>query len=203
MSLSSDIWKWRYEADGVFTVGSIKYILSSVGRSSPENVFEWNSWVPKKVCIVAWRAEMERLPTKSALARRNVPVPDQLCVLCGDYVESCDHVFVSCHFAQTVWQNLAAWLKMQPVIAFGIKDLLTLHASISGSRKRKVVHAIALVAFWCVWKLRNDIVFRQAAPNITRTLDEIKSMAFLWIKSRAKLNTLTWEDWSRFNLGVM
>ncbi|KAJ0480923.1 putative reverse transcriptase zinc-binding domain-containing protein [Helianthus annuus] len=200
MSTASDKWKWRFEVDGVFSVASIKNILCSAGRVRPENVFEWNNWVPKKVCIVAWRVEMERLPTKSALARRNVPIPNQSCVFCGVYVESCDHVFVSCHFAQMVWQNLAGWLRMQPIIAFGIQDLLTLHGSSSGSRRKKAILAIILVAFWCIWKTRNEIVFRQVVPNFARTLDEIKSMAFLWIKNRSKANSSTWEEWSRFNL---
>ncbi|XP_022024524.1 uncharacterized protein LOC110924846 [Helianthus annuus] len=203
MSIGSDNWKWRYEVDGAFSVSSIKTILCSTGRVRPENVFEWNNWVPKKVCIVAWRAEMERLPTKSALARRNVPVPNQSRVFCGEYVESCDHIFVSCHFAQMVWQNVARWLRIQSIIAFGIQDLLTLHGLSSGSRRKKVIHAIVLVVLWCIWKTRNDIVFRNVVPNYARTLDEIKSMAFLWIKNRSKANSLSWEEWSHFNLGGM
>ncbi|KAJ0503263.1 putative RNA-directed DNA polymerase [Helianthus annuus] len=201
LSAAADYWKWRYEDAGVFSVAGIKKLLSSAGRGSPGDAFEWNNWVPKKVSIVAWRAEMERLPTKCALARRNVPVQDQMCVFCGEYGESSDHVFVSCHFAQMVWLNLAGWFKLQPVITFGIKDLLILHDLSSGLRKKKAIHAVVLVAFWCIWKLRNEIVFRQAAPNLIRTLDEIKSVAYLWIKNRAKAPTLTWEDWSRFNLG--
>ncbi|KAJ0510483.1 putative reverse transcriptase zinc-binding domain-containing protein [Helianthus annuus] len=203
VSLAPDGWKWKYETNGYFSVASIKKVLSSVGRTRIDSVFEWNNWVPKKVGIVAWRAEMERLPTKSALARRNVPVSNRVCALCGEYDETSDHVFVSCHYSQMVWQNLAPWCRIQPVIAFGIKDLLSLHASSSGPKRRKAIHAIILVAFWSIWKMRNDVVFRQAVPNSTRTLDEIKSMAFLWVKNRSKAASLTWEDWSRFNLVAM
>ncbi|XP_022020337.1 uncharacterized protein LOC110920432 [Helianthus annuus] len=146
---------------------------------------------------------MERLPTKCALARRNVPVPNLMCVLCGDYEESCDHLFVSCHFAQSAWQNLADWCRIPPIIAFGMKDLLTIHGSNPGSRRKKVIHVVILVAFWSIWKIRNDVVYRHAVPNFTRTLDEIKPMAYLWIKNQSKVAALTWEDWSRFNLGVM
>ncbi|XP_022024071.1 uncharacterized protein LOC110924362 [Helianthus annuus] len=147
---------------------------------------------------------MERLPTKCALARRNVPVQNQLCVLCGDYEETSEHVFVSCQFAQTIWQNLAGWCMIPPVIAFGIGDLLTLHESSSGSRKiRKVIHALVLVTFWSIWKARNEVVFRQVKANTTRSLDEIKSVTYLWVKSRAKVAALSWEDWSRFSLGVL
>ncbi|XP_021980702.1 uncharacterized protein LOC110876851 [Helianthus annuus] len=203
-SVGSDIWKWRHEKDGKFSVSSVKKLLSSVNRVRPEQIFEWNNWVPKKIGIVAWRAEMERLPTKWALARRNIPVQNQFCVFCGDYEETCDHVFVSCHFAQTIWQNLAAWCMIPPIIAFGINDLLTLHVSSSASRKkRKVIHALVLVTFWSIWKSRNEVVFRQLIPNTTRNLDEIKSMTFLWVKSRSKVASLSWEEWSHFNLSTL
>ncbi|XP_021995933.1 uncharacterized protein LOC110893121 [Helianthus annuus] len=202
-SMAPDSWIWQHEANGSFSVASIKRVLGSVGRTRTDKVFEWNSWVPKKIGIVAWRAEMERLPTKCALARRNVAVPDRWCVLCGEYEETCDHLFVSCHYSQSIWQNLASWCRLQPIIAFGMNDLLTLHASSLGPRKRKTIQAIVLVAFWSIWKVRNEVVFRQAVPNFTRTLDEIKSMAYLWIKNRSKAVSLTWEDWSRFNLTSM
>ncbi|KAJ0471319.1 putative RNA-directed DNA polymerase [Helianthus annuus] len=200
LSTVPDGWRWKLESNGSFSVASIKRVLSSAGRIRPDHVFEWNSWVPKKAGIVAWRANMERLPTRCALARRSVPVQNRMCVLCGDYEETCDHLFVSCHFSQMVWQNIAIWCRLQPVIAFGINDLLSLHTSISGPKRRKVIHAVVLVAFWCLWKTRNDVVFRNGIPNFTRTLDEIKSMAFLWIKNRSKVSSLSWEDWSRFNL---
>ncbi|KAJ0757712.1 putative RNA-directed DNA polymerase [Helianthus annuus] len=202
-SVGPDVWRWNYEADGSFCVANIKKALGSVGRVSPDRVFEWNNWVPKKVGIVAWRADMERLPTMSALARRNVPISNQMCVLCGDYIETSDHVFVSCHFAQSIWQNLAIWCRLPPIIAFGIKDLLTLHGSRASSRMGKAIHAVVLVAFWSIWKMRNEVVFKQAVPNVAKSLDEIKSMAFLWVKSRSKVVSLTWENWSRFNLGVL
>ncbi|XP_021995860.1 uncharacterized protein LOC110893046 [Helianthus annuus] len=197
-----DRWCSKYDPNGIFSVASIKRILSAANRISPERAFEWNNWVPKKVGIVAWRAEMERMPTKNALAIRNIPVLDQMCVLCGEYVETCDHIFVLCHHAQTAWQNIAAWCKLPPVVAFGINDLLTLHEVSSGSRKKKkAIHAVVLVTFWSIWKMRNDAVFRQRIPNAMKMLDEIKSMAYLWVKNRSKEATLTWEEWSRFSFG--
>ncbi|KAJ0535080.1 putative RNA-directed DNA polymerase [Helianthus annuus] len=203
-SVGADRWIWKHDGSGVFNVASVKSILSSVNRTRPSNVFEWNNWVPKKVSIVAWRAEMERLPTRCALAVRNVPVSSQMCVICGDYAESSDHIFVSCSFAQMIWQILANWCGIPPIYAFGIKDLLSLHSSSSGSRrKRKVIHAVILVAFWSIWKSRNDAVFRQEVPNVSKSMEEIKSLAFLWVKNRSKVGALSWEDWCRFKLDAM
>ncbi|XP_022030992.1 uncharacterized protein LOC110931930 [Helianthus annuus] len=126
-----------------------------------------------------------------------------MCVLCGEYVETCDHIFVSCHHAQTAWLNIATWCNLPPTIAFGISGLLTLHEVSSGSwKKKKAIYAIVLVTIWSIWKMRNDVVFRQSVPNAMKMLDGIKSLAYLWVKNHSKELWLTWEDWSRFRFGV-
>ncbi|XP_022008117.1 uncharacterized protein LOC110907443 [Helianthus annuus] len=202
VTFGPDKWHWKYEGSGIFNVASIKKILGLVNRTRPARVFEWNNWVPKKVGIVACRAEMERLPTKCALSARNIRVHNRSCVMCGIYDETCEHIFVSCQYAQSIWQNIANWCTIPPIIAFDIKDLLTLHEISSGpSRKKKVLYAVIFVTFWSIWKTRNEIVFEQKVPNMTKTLDEVKAMAYLWVKNWSKLATLTWEDCSRFKVG--
>ncbi|KAJ0716245.1 putative reverse transcriptase zinc-binding domain-containing protein [Helianthus annuus] len=202
MGLGRDVWKWNFAADGSFNGAGIKEKLSMANRIRPARVFKWNNWVPKKVAIVAWRAEMDRLSTKCALAMRNISVQNNLCALCGDYAETSEHIFVACQLAQVIWQNVAEWCRIPPIIAFDLYDLLSLHEACSGAstKKKKVLHAVILVAMWSLWKLRNESVFRQSVPNTTRTLDEIKAMAFLWVKNRSKMFALTWEDWCRFEI---
>ncbi|MFS7930782.1 putative RNA-directed DNA polymerase [Helianthus anomalus] len=199
MGLGRDLWKWQNAQDGGFSVAGIKKILGSANRVAPAKLFKWNSWVPKKVSIVAWRAAMERLPTKCALAIRNISVQNNLCALCGDYAETSEHLFVACQFAQIVWQNIADWCNIPPIYAFELNDVLSIHETCSGnSTKKKGIHAVVLVSIWSIWKLRNDSVFNNSVPHTTKILDEIKAMSFLWVKNRAKLVSLTWSDWSRF-----
>ncbi|XP_022041236.1 uncharacterized protein LOC110943813 [Helianthus annuus] len=169
-------WAWARLLAGVEEQNQFQQLVTLIGCPNmsagydvwrwPDSVFEWNNWVPKKVGLVAWRADMERLPTKQALAARNVQIQDKLCVFCGEYVETSEHIFVSCHFAQVTWLNLATWWGLPPIIAFGLKDLLTVHGSNSGSeKKRKAIHAVVLVAIWNIWKTRNDALFRNLTPN--------------------------------------
>ncbi|XP_022007604.1 uncharacterized protein LOC110906841 [Helianthus annuus] len=144
---------------------------------------------------------MERLLTRCALAVRNVPVQDRTCVLCGNYDETSEHIFVACQFAQLIWQNVASWCRIPPIIAFEVKDIITLHEVCSGSAKmKKALHAVTLVTIWSIWKTRNDAVFHQKAPNWVKNLDEIKALAYLWVKNRSKLASLTWEEWSNFKI---
>ncbi|MFS8033076.1 putative reverse transcriptase zinc-binding domain-containing protein [Helianthus anomalus] len=68
----SDAWCWRLHSSDSFSVANIKHIMGRCNRSQPDYVFSWNNWVPKKGGVVAWMAVKERLPTKSALASRNI-----------------------------------------------------------------------------------------------------------------------------------
>ncbi|KAJ0780983.1 putative RNA-directed DNA polymerase [Helianthus annuus] len=204
LNMSDGVDKWRWDIDGSdsFKVASIKTKLSGFNRVRPEKVFEWCNWVPKKVGMVAWRAEKERLPTRCALADRNIPMQDRRCIMCGDYDETSEHIFVSCQVAQVIWQNVARWCSIPPVIAFGLKDILSIHEySSSSATKKKALYAVVLITIWSIWKSRNEAVFQHKLPDTTKILDEIKAMAYLWVKNRAKMASLTWEDWNRFKIG--
>ncbi|XP_076917527.1 uncharacterized protein LOC143577631 [Bidens hawaiensis] len=50
---------------------------------NPNNnyIMKWSKWVPAKCNIHAWRAEMDRIPTRGALERRNISVSDNVCAL--------------------------------------------------------------------------------------------------------------------------
>ncbi|XP_022024926.1 uncharacterized protein LOC110925274 [Helianthus annuus] len=165
----------------------------------PEYVFDWNKWVPKKVGFVAWRAEKERLPTRVALAERNVRIESDRCVICGDYAETSDHVFMSCQLAQTVWSIVSQWCKIPTFSAFCIQDVLSMHGGISGSQKRRnIVQAIVHVTIWSIWNTRNDAVFNSVYPSVPKIIEEVKHMSYLWVKSRSKDPLITWETWRCF-----
>ncbi|XP_022040631.1 uncharacterized protein LOC110943184 [Helianthus annuus] len=179
----------------------MKQILASAERVVPEYQFVWNNYVPKKVGIVPWRALMERLPTRIALAARNVDIGDIRCVLCGDYDESSEHLFVSCQFAQSVWLVMAQWCKSPPVIAFSLRDVLDAHKFVPGSKKKKKVFgAISQVVIWSLWKMRNDVLFGQAIPSVSKVVEESKSMSYHWVKNRSKSSHWSWSEWCNFNV---
>ncbi|KAF5791018.1 putative RNA-directed DNA polymerase [Helianthus annuus] len=202
-SLSSDPDKWVWTLDGLgsFSVGSLKRALVESRYVSPSRVSRWNSWVPKKVGIVVWRAELDRLPTRSALIQRHVNVPSILCPTCGEVPETVEHVFVSCGFAQSVWSVISQWCKLQPIFAFSIKDLLDTDIYTSGSGKyKKALHAVVLTTIWSIWKHRNARVFDQAPCSIQAVIGEVKTVSHLWVKHRSKQLDLDWEVWKGFNL---
>ncbi|GKD85230.1 RNA-directed DNA polymerase, eukaryota, reverse transcriptase zinc-binding domain protein [Tanacetum coccineum] len=66
-------------SEGEFTVKSLsraiqKKLLSS-DVSEVAQLFSWNSWVPRKVNICAWRVFLDRLPTRANLVHRGIQAP--------------------------------------------------------------------------------------------------------------------------------
>ncbi|MFS7999230.1 hypothetical protein Hanom_Chr12g01163601 [Helianthus anomalus] len=123
------------------------------------------------------------------------------CPFCGDKDESATHLFAECAVSSIVWQMASSWINIPPIYAFTIEDLLRVHENITGTATiKKLAQAIVLISCWSLWKSRNDLIFTGTRVDISRLLAEIKSTSFLWVKHRAKMNLLTWEDWSSFNI---
>ncbi|KAJ0535737.1 putative RNA-directed DNA polymerase [Helianthus annuus] len=162
-----DRWIWALDGLGKFTVASLKKLLQDNRFEPAPYVIKRNNWVPRKVDILAWRAELDRIPTRCALIRRNINVTSNLCPLCSEYPETVEHLFISCEFAQMVWNVVSQWCKLSPVFAFGMRDILDGHSYVSGSPKlKKAFHAVCLTTLWCIWKSRNELVFQQKHSSL-------------------------------------
>ncbi|KAJ0846132.1 putative reverse transcriptase zinc-binding domain-containing protein [Helianthus annuus] len=201
VTTGTDRWVWELDPSRRFSVGSIKKLINQNNCERPDYIVQWNSWVPMKVGVVAWRAEKERLPTRDALFKRGISIQNLECILCGEYNKTCEHLFVSCGYAQMVWQIVYQWCKMQPVIAFCIKDILDAHYQFGGSMKRKkAFHVVCLVTIWRIWSMRNELMFSGNRKSVTNIVEEIKSKSYQWVKHRAKESNMTWEQWRRFDV---
>ncbi|XP_076920194.1 uncharacterized protein LOC143581255 [Bidens hawaiensis] len=127
LELGEDRLCWDLDESGSFNVKSIKWHLANERGVMPEFIFKWNNWIPKKVNLVAWRAELDRLPTRVALAARNINVLSIDCAFCGDHNESVEHIIVSCGLAQAVWHAISVWCRVPAIYTFRVRDLLELH----------------------------------------------------------------------------
>ncbi|KAI7757531.1 hypothetical protein M8C21_017077, partial [Ambrosia artemisiifolia] len=74
LSDARDNWQWLLDDSGCFSVQSTKLWLFKTDQQVRTFVLDWSKWVPLKVNTFVWRAEMERIATKTALARWNIQV---------------------------------------------------------------------------------------------------------------------------------
>ncbi|XP_076942244.1 uncharacterized protein LOC143612057 [Bidens hawaiensis] len=167
-------------------------------------VYEWNNFVPKKVGILTWRAEMERIPVLVGLAKRNIAVESVWCPVCGEAEETAEHLMVSCAFAQAIWHGITSWCKVPTFFAFSTRDILELHKYYRMSKQSgKLFHVVCLTTMWCIWKTRNEVVFERKAVNVINVLGEIKALSFLWARNRSRRSNITWERWRVFDINRM
>ena len=195
-----DKWIWLGNNSGVFDVSSVRRLLHSEVDHSRNYVFKWCKWIPAKCNIFMWQAEMHKIPTADALRRRNMVGIDSGCSICGEEDESVEHLFTSCWIAMNVWNRICSWTRVQRFFVFSFKDLIELynHVGLKGKAK-KIFKGIIFISCWAIWRARNKRKFEGKIVKIEEVMSDIKSLGFLWVRSRAKCSNLAWIDWCKFN----
>ncbi|MFS8003872.1 putative reverse transcriptase domain, fatty acid desaturase domain, acyl-CoA desaturase [Helianthus anomalus] len=167
LSVEKDKWSWLGDSSGVFSVGSVKRLLDRDKDFSSRYVWDWCKWVPLKCNLFAWRAELDRLPSKVELIKRNISLPDDVCPLCGTDQETTLHLFTACQFSMEVWMKITRWCKVPDLVAFSVRDILEFpdFCGLNGWRLL-AVKGILIITCWLIWKARNDHVFGNKASSV-------------------------------------
>lgn len=72
--------------------------------------FIWKIRVPHKIRLFLWEMQLNILPTKTFLAKRNTIYSEELCCpWCKVDSESLLHLLIRCKFAHAVWTQIFAW----------------------------------------------------------------------------------------------
>ncbi|KAI7730303.1 hypothetical protein M8C21_019896 [Ambrosia artemisiifolia] len=119
-----DAWRWTADKEGIFSVKSIKSMLSNKDNVQNSGKLKWRG---------DWRAMMDRIPTALALNRRGVYLDDNVCALCNSETESTMHLFTSCWFTTELWVMIGNWCRLDPIFAFDFQDLMDIYKSAGGN----------------------------------------------------------------------
>ena len=151
-----------------------------------------------------WRASLDRIPTQSALSRRNICVGEGLCVFCGEAEETTDHLFSACRLEGGVWNNISTWCKVPPIFLFSTRDVLQLINYMGGSKtKKEILYGIFILTCWRIWKARNEKVFSNSDTNVVQIVSEVKSWGYFWYRNRYRKGTVDWKGWCNFSFTLM
>ncbi|MFS7958314.1 hypothetical protein Hanom_Chr07g00676791 [Helianthus anomalus] len=121
------------------------------------------------------------------------------CPLYGCETETVDHLFISCQFADLIWQKVSRWCHIPTIYAFSIKDLLEIHKfSRLGLLEKKILQGIIIIACWCIWLARNKVIFSVSRACAEDVFSDLKSMGFFWLKHRSSFHSIGWSNWCKF-----
>jgi len=183
-----DVWKWRLEESGNFTVKSSydklesSILLEDKWREEERKVFSclWKSPAPSKVVAFSWKAILNRIPSRLNLALRNV-LPEEVetrCVLCGEGEESTLHLMLHCEVASKVWSKLMTWME----VWFINPPNIFIHWECWSrwehkKRIRKGLWLIWTTTVWAIWRARNNIIFNEGIVEVDRIVEEVKVLS--------------------------
>ncbi|XP_035832892.1 uncharacterized protein LOC118481762 [Helianthus annuus] len=185
---TKDSWKWTLEDSGIFSTSSFKKAASNQAPVDPIYRIWTGGWIPAKCKIFMWRVLIDRIPTRNALARRNVTVDSENCAFCGVLTESVDHLFSGCETVCAVWVWLSDWAKINPLFAFSFKDVMLMHKGASeDKRARLIIRGLIMVTCWCVWKARNNKIFSNGRGSVEEIIGEVKSLDFFVAKVQVQV----------------
>ncbi|XP_026459054.1 uncharacterized protein LOC113359676 [Papaver somniferum] len=167
--------------DGDFSVHKCYNLQSTEAVEVNFNKFLWKNSVPFKVSFMLWVIFHDSLPTKDMLQHRGIEVQDGLCVLCKQYEETADHIFLHCAYSHHIWSY---FLKAFNISWVGARDMLSFFESwkfnaLSG-RNKKIWWKIIYVVPWHIWLERNSRTFAGRPKEEEELLMLIKQSIVLW-----------------------
>ncbi|PWA71177.1 RNA-directed DNA polymerase, eukaryota [Artemisia annua] len=155
-----DKWNWLGDKSGNFSVSSVRRLMYSESDYSNNYVLRWCNWLPAKCNVFIWQAEMSKIPTSDALRRRNMVGVEGLCSICGEDLESVEHLFTTCWVAMLVWNHICNWTRVQHFFAFSFRALIEVHEHVGLKGKaKKVFQGIIFLSCWVIWRARNKLKF--------------------------------------------
>ena len=144
-----DRYVWDLEPNGEFTVASARRLVDSSLLGISSCATRWNGLVPKKVNVLLWRIERDRIPSLLNLSDKGIELNSLLCHVCSLTGESTAHLFCSCPLISPIWGRIAAWWNVNLPPVLSVRNLLQWGESVPLTVvKRRRFEAMVAVAFW-------------------------------------------------------
>nr|GEU35318.1 RNA-directed DNA polymerase, eukaryota [Tanacetum cinerariifolium] len=164
----------------------------------------WVKVVPIKIIVFAWRARLDKLPTRLNLSLRGVEISSIMCPLCNSSVESASHLFFTCHVARLIWKKVLKWWDLDENMIDSYDDWLLLLKNIRLPKRLKdLFEDVCYVKWWLIWRIRNQVLFGDKHPPRDTLFDDLVNISFQWCSNccNSKLNRPLKKTYVNNNLG--
>jgi hypothetical protein len=128
-----------------------------------------------KVKFFGWLVLHKRLWTTARRKWHGLQDHDE-CALCGQTVETVDHLLLGCVFTRLLWHALLAPLGLATLAPDAEDDVTQwwiAKRSVMDKASRPIFDSVFLLIAWNTWKHRNGIVFVSGtSPDVARAKEE-------------------------------
>jgi len=132
----------------------------------------------------SWSLLVDRIPTRDNLALRHILAPDasSLCVLCGRWPETSNHLFLHCEVSSLIWRGILNWLEINFITPHNLfVHFECWNSEVNSKRLKKGFWYIWHATIWLIRKERNARIFKNQSKNVEELLDEIKVVGYLYV----------------------
>ncbi|CAJ2629018.1 unnamed protein product [Trifolium pratense] len=148
----------------------------------------WNKSIPSKVSCLVWRLLQNKIATKDNLFRRGVIGQGSLmcCSGCGTE-ESVFHLFFECPIFAGIWYDVSKWMGISTALhKEGMNHLEQFEGLIgSGRAFTERVRVIWFACIWCIWRSRNEKLFKNKEINLINMVEYVKRWSWNWLKVKS------------------
>uniref|UniRef100_A0A453ILD2 Reverse transcriptase zinc-binding domain-containing protein n=1 Tax=Aegilops tauschii subsp. strangulata TaxID=200361 RepID=A0A453ILD2_AEGTS len=156
----NDIWAWRHGKKAEYSAKKYYDFVHQPVIANPILSWVWKSFCTMTIKMFAWLVIMDRVNTKDMIHRCHWRINDgPSCVLCPTgVIEDRNHLFFQCNFSMRIWNYLqVSWLDSNDMVQ------IALHAR--KKFNKPFFSEVVFLAWWNIWKVRNDRAFRHVNPT--------------------------------------
>ncbi|GJZ43010.1 RNA-directed DNA polymerase, eukaryota, partial [Tanacetum coccineum] len=179
LSNSEDRWVCDLSGDGVFRVKDVRNLLDEFFLPKSNVPTRWVKFILNKVNIFAWKLFLNRLPTRSNLAKRKVSIDTDVCPVCDSAQEEVAHVFFCCSLARDLTRLICRWWNLDEHLFSSYAEWLSWFNSLRlGSKLKAILEGVFYITWWSVWNFRNHLLFASTKPRKESIFDDIVLRSF-------------------------
>lgn len=177
---------WTPNKSGAFSVQSFCHELATAASPLQHSALKgvWRGLVPHCIEIFTWIALLEKLNTMDKLCRIGIiPQSESICSLCGTQQETCNHLFLHCDVARSLWVWWLSIWELNWVFPFTLKECFVQwkYWAVNPFFK-KVWFASFFIILWSLWKERNSKIFQNSSMSIQQLQNLVLLRLSWWIK---------------------
>ncbi|CAA7035952.1 unnamed protein product [Microthlaspi erraticum] len=195
---ASDSFIWLPTKSREYSVKSGYHLAMELKETQnlqqPQPKVNWNAdiWQIKaspKMKVFLWKIVQEALPLGENLLNRGI-MENPCCVHCGD-LETTEHLFFHCSFAQEVWKLAPFSISIDPLLIQSFTSTLPIAKTWiclpptgvgSGTLFPWIV--------WALWKTRNQLIFEERTFTPAETMIKATVEAKEWQLAQLGINVI-------------